>query len=106
MTQHAIIDELIKVIAGRRADSPDTSYVARMFTKGQAKLAQKVGEEGVETALALVLDDREEVIKESADLFFHLLMALEMYGVAWTEVEAELSRRLGMSGLEEKRNRT
>lgn len=100
-----IIDHLEQVIAQRRGGDPETSYVARMAHKGRAKIAQKVGEEAVETVIAAMADDRDGLIGESADLIFHLLMLLAEQGISMAEVRAELERREGISGIAEKASR-
>jgi phosphoribosyl-ATP pyrophosphohydrolase len=99
------LQTLITTIQSRKGADPATSYVAKRFAKGRTKMAQKVGEEGVELALALALDDKAEIIKESADLLFHLLIALEDAGLSLEQVLEELRAREGVSGLEEKRRR-
>ena len=99
------LDELYAIIDARRAGDPATSYVARSFAKGRAKLAQKVGEEAVETVIAAVGGDREAVIAESADLLFHLLMLWADAGVAPADVLAALEDRRGTSGIDEKARR-
>ena len=68
------LDELFAIVEARRGGDPSASYVARSFAKGRAKLAQKVGEEAVETVIAAMAGDRAAVIAESADLLFHLTM--------------------------------
>jgi phosphoribosyl-ATP pyrophosphohydrolase len=80
--------------------------VARLYGKGRQKIAQKLGEEAVETALAGVLDDRAGIISESADLLFHLMVLWADAGIAPDDIMAELTRREGLSGLEEKKRRT
>jgi len=100
-----ILEKLEQVIQSRKGSDPETSYVARLFHKGRKKIAQKVGEEGVETALAGVLDDRGEVVAESADLLFHLLVLWADMDIATEEIYAELARREGLSGIEEKNSR-
>ncbi len=97
---------LEQTIASRRAASPDESYVARLHAKGLEKIAQKVGEEGVETVIAALSGERQELIGEAADLLFHLLVLLGAKDVALEEVLAELDRREGMSGLAEKAARS
>ena len=97
---------LEQTIAARRAASPDESYVAKLHAKGLEKIAQKVGEEGVETVIAALAGDRQELIGEAADLLFHLLVLLGAKDVALEDVLAELDRREGMSGLAEKAART
>ena len=97
---------LEQTIATRRAASPDESYVAKLHAKGLEKIAQKVGEEGVETVIAAIAGERQELIGEAADLLFHLLVLLGAKDVALEEVLAELDRREGVSGLAEKAARS
>lgn len=97
---------LAGVIELRRQAAPDTSYVARLMTRGRTKIAQKVGEEAVETVVAATLNDRAAIISESADLMFHLMVLWADAGVTIDDVADELTRREGTSGIEEKRNRT
>ena len=93
-------------IARRLTASPDESYVAKLNSMGLAKIAQKVGEEAVETVIAAMSGEREELVSESADLLMHLLVLLQKKGVALEEVMAELDRREGVSGLDEKASRS
>ena len=102
----ASLEALEQRIIERKSGDPSESYVASLFAKGTSKIAQKVGEEGVEVALALVSDDKQEITKEAADLLFHLMIALEEAGLSLHDVTNELARRDGLSGLEEKRNRS
>ncbi|MCA0909741.1 phosphoribosyl-ATP diphosphatase [Qipengyuania gaetbuli] len=97
---------LEQTIAQRLGASPDESYVASLHHKGLAKIAQKVGEEAVEAVIAAVGDDRDGLVAESADLLMHLLVLLQAKGVSLAEVLAELDRREGVSGLEEKASRS
>jgi phosphoribosyl-ATP pyrophosphohydrolase len=96
------LDALEQIIRARRAGDPDTSYVARLTAKGRAKIAQKLGEEATETVIAAIQDDRAELTKEAADLVFHLLVLLADAGLSLDDVRAELARREGVSGLDEK----
>lgn len=105
MKQEEILRRLEQVIAARRDGDPKTSYVAKLFRRGRKKIAQKVGEEGVELALAGVLDDRGEVISESADLLFHMMVLWADIGVRLEEVLEALARREGVSGIDEKESR-
>lgn len=89
----------------RKSADPETSYVARLHAKGTAKIAQKVGEEAVETALAAVGEGREKVVSESADLLFHLTVLWSHLGIGPGEVMEELARREGISGIAEKASR-
>lgn len=101
---HAI-DTLFTVIESRKGADPDTSYTAKLFAKGRKKIAQKVGEEAVETALAAVSETPAAVAAESADLLYHLLVLWAETGVSPDDVWAELNRRAGVSGIEEKNSR-
>lgn len=101
----AVLDELYRVIDGRKTADPDSSYTARLFAKGRRKIAQKVGEEGVECAIAAVSEGRKEVVAESADLLYHLMVLWAEQGIAPDEVYAELQRRVGTSGITEKEAR-
>jgi len=89
----AFLARLEAVIAQRATDKPDASYTAKLLGKGLNKVAQKVGEEGVETALAGVNESDEKLAEESADLLFHLLVLLRARGVALSRVVDTLARR-------------
>ncbi|MEN3749890.1 phosphoribosyl-ATP diphosphatase [Sphingomonas sp. HF-S3] len=97
-----MLDRLEQVIRDRRQGDPATSYVAKLTARGRAKIAQKVGEEATETVIAAIRDDRAELTGEAADLIFHLLVLLADAGVTLDEVRAELARREGVSGIDEK----
>ena len=101
----ATLEQLESTIAARRAADPSTSYVASLFAKGMPKIAQKLGEEAVETVIAAVGGDRAAVIAESADLLFHLTMLWADAGVAPADVLAALEDRRGTSGIDEKARR-
>lgn len=96
---------LEQVIAARKAASPDTSYVAKLNAAGIEKIAQKLGEEATEAIIAALSGGREEVVGEAADLIFHLIVLLQARRITLDEVMAELDRREGTSGIEEKANR-
>ena len=100
-----ILDTLEAVIRERRTGDPATSYVAKLTAKGRAKIAQKLGEEAVEAAIAAVQDDRQGLTGEAADLIFHLLVLLADSGLSLDDVRAELARREGLSGIDEKASR-
>ncbi len=104
--QTEILDRLFATVSARKGEDSDTSYTARLYAKGTQKIAQKVGEEGVELALAAVLKNRDEVISESADLFYHMFVLWADAGVDPSEVYAKLAEREGLSGLDEKASRT
>lgn len=97
-----ILDRLEASIAERRVASPEDSYVASLFAKGREKMAQKVGEEATETVIAALSGDPAKLTAEAADLLFHLLVLLAEGGLSVNDVLAELERREGLSGLEEK----
>jgi phosphoribosyl-ATP pyrophosphohydrolase len=100
------LDRLWNVIQSRRGADPESSYTARLFARGRAKIAQKLGEEAVETVIEGVGDNPAALIGESADLLYHLLVLWAAAGVSPAEVAAELTRREGTSGIAEKRART
>ena len=97
---------LEQTIARRRDADPSDSYVAKLHHQGIAQIARKLGEEGVEAAIAAVSADRDEVIGEAADVLFHLLVMLDAREIRVADVFAELERREGVSGLEEKASRS
>ena len=96
------LETLYATILSRRTGDADTSYVARLTANGRDKIAQKVGEEAVETVVAAVRDDRAAIVSESADLLFHLAILWADAGVSPADITAELERREGVSGLDEK----
>ncbi|NNC58428.1 MAG: phosphoribosyl-ATP diphosphatase [Erythrobacter sp.] len=100
------LTRLEAVIADRSSAKPDESYVAKLNAKGVAAIAQKVGEEATETVIAALTGAKGDLVGESADLIFHLLVLLQARGVSLSDVFAELDRRHGVSGLEEKASRT
>lgn len=100
------LTRLEQTIASRRGASPDESYVAKLHARGLGKIAQKLGEEAVETVIAAMGGDRKELVGEAADLLFHLLVLLGAKDVSLAEVLAELDRREGVSGIAEKASRS
>jgi phosphoribosyl-ATP pyrophosphohydrolase len=98
-------DQLLATVQARRGADPSTSYVAKLSARGRAKIAQKLGEEAVETVIAAMADDRAGVVAESADLIFHLAVLLADMGLDFNDIRAELARREGLSGLDEKASR-
>jgi phosphoribosyl-ATP pyrophosphohydrolase len=99
------LERLYDVIVSRRGGDPATSHTAKLFAKGRAKIAQKMGEEAVELAIAAVSETREAMVSESADLVFHLLVLWAECGITLEDVRTELRRREGQSGIEEKKAR-
>ncbi|OHC98098.1 MAG: phosphoribosyl-ATP diphosphatase [Sphingomonadales bacterium RIFCSPLOWO2_12_FULL_63_15] len=98
----ATLHTLEQTIRQRRTADPSTSYVAKLTARGRGKIAQKVGEEAVETVIAAMAGDRDGVIGESADLLFHLIILLADLDISLDEVMDELDRREGVSGIVEK----
>jgi phosphoribosyl-ATP pyrophosphohydrolase len=96
---------LERTIIARRDADPITSYVAKLRAMGRPKMAQKLGEEAVETVIAALGGDKAELTGEAADLLFHLIALLVDCGVSLADVCAELDRREGVSGLDEKASR-
>ena len=85
--------ELEQILAARKSADPESSYTARLYAKGTKRIAQKVGEEGVEVALAAMAKDREELINESADLLYHLTVLLQNEGLQLADVVTRLRER-------------
>jgi len=100
-----VLDHLNRVVAGRKGADPGTSYTAKLFAKGPNKIAQKVGEEATEVVIAALTEGPDKVVSESADLLYHLSVLWAQMGVAPADVWAELARRFGTSGLDEKASR-
>ena len=99
------LDRLWQVIQSRCGSDPQTSYTARLFSRGRAKIAQKLGEEAIEAVIEGVGNDRAALAGESADLLYHLLVLWAAAGISPADVAAELTRREGTSGIAEKRAR-
>jgi len=93
------------ILARKNADAK-SSYVASLFVKGSKKIAQKIGEEATEVVLAASGGDSQEIISESADLLFHLLVLWAAHGVTPDDIAAELAKREGTSGIDEKAGRS
>ena len=103
-----VLLRLAAVIESRKGGDPDKSYVARLFHKGTDTILKKVGEEATETVMAAKdlavqpnADNRQALVGEFADLWFHSMVAMAHFGVSPADVVAELARREGLSGLEE-----
>ncbi len=97
MTTHTL-DQLYATILSRKGADPESSYTAKLFAKGTHKIAQKVGEEAVETVIEAVRGKKQRLAAESADLLYHLLVLWADGGVSPDEVWAELARREGLPG--------
>lgn len=105
LSHYQILDDLYNVISKRKGCNPKSSYTAKMFKKGRKKITQKFGEESVELIIEAIADDKKEAISESADVMFHFLLLLADMDIKPKEVMSELEKRLGISGIEEKKNR-
>lgn len=92
---------LAQVIESRKGGDPERSYVARLFAKGGDAILKKIGEEATEAVMAAKDGDRERIVHEMADLWFHCMIALAAFDLRPADVLAELARREGLSGLEE-----
>ncbi len=100
------LKRLEATLAQRRTAAPEASYVAKLHAGGLPVMARKVGEEGVEAAIAAISGTREELTGEAADLLFHLMVLLDARELSMDDVLAELDRREGLSGLTEKASRS
>jgi phosphoribosyl-ATP pyrophosphohydrolase len=105
MQNDDIIQSIYRVILDRKANPSENSYTASLMAKGIDKILKKVGEEASELIIAGKGGERQEIVHESADLIFHLLVLLGFHDIDPEEVYAELGRRFGVSGIEEKGSR-
>lgn len=99
------LSDLEAIVALRAKASPDESWTAKLVALGQAKAAKKLGEEAVETVIAAISNDRANLIAESADLIYHLMVVLKIADIPLQDVMNELERRTSQSGLQEKASR-
>ena len=97
-----VLDRLYAVIDSRKGADPDTSYTARLFSRGRQQIAKKLGEEAVETVIEGIRGDRPKLVAESADMLYHLLTLWAANNVKPQAVWNELARREGLSGIAEK----
>jgi phosphoribosyl-ATP pyrophosphohydrolase len=96
------LDRLAATIEARKGADPDSSWTAKLLAKGPEKCAEKFGEEAVEAIIEAIKDDKAKLTAEAADVLYHLLVMLAARGVTLADVEAELARREGRSGIAEK----
>jgi phosphoribosyl-ATP pyrophosphohydrolase len=101
-----VLDRLAELLEQRKTADPQTSYVAKLYSKGMDGILKKVGEEATETVLAAKDGDPEKIIYETADLWFHCLVMLAQAGLKPQDVLDELARREGLSGIVEKASRS
>ncbi len=105
MTDAEILKRLGEVLAARKHADPSSSYVAGLFAKGEDAILKKLAEEAAETVLAAKGGDKLQIVRETADLWFHSLVLLAWHGLKPEDVLAELRRREGISGIDEKKSR-
>ena len=100
-----ILSRLTETLAARKLAAPDSSYVAKLFHKGEDAILKKIGEEATEVILASKEGDPQHLVYEVADLWFHSMVLLAQHGLSADDVLNELARREGTSGIEEKASR-
>lgn len=100
-----ILVELARVLEERKTANPEDSYVAKLYDKGLDAILKKIGEEATETVMAAKEGNRDQIVYETADLWFHTLVLLAQQGLGPNDVLNELGRRFGISGIEEKASR-
>ena len=105
MTNDRVLTEVAAVLEARKQAAADSSYVAKLYHKGLDAILKKVGEEATETVMAAKDGDKDKIVYEVADLWFHTMVLLAQQGLHPDDVLAELERRFGTSGLVEKANR-
>lgn len=97
-----VLERLAQVLEARKSADPDASYVARLYDKGLDAILKKIGEEATETVMAAKDGEAQRIVYEVADLWFHTLVLLAHQGLQPADVLAELDRRFGLSGIQEK----
>ncbi len=100
-----ILQRLTQTIAARKGAAAETSYVAKLFSKGEDAILKKIGEEATEVLLAAKEGDKNHLVYETADLWFHCMVLLAQHGLKAEDVLTELARREGVSGITEKQSR-
>jgi phosphoribosyl-ATP pyrophosphohydrolase len=100
-----VLQQLADVLEQRKQQSADKSYVASLYAKGLDTILKKIGEEATETVIAAKSGDKQQIIYETADLWFHCMVLLAQQGLGPNDVLNELQRRFGLSGIEEKAQR-
>src|SRR3989338_4380072 len=104
-TNPDILQRLAETLEARKQASPESSYVAKLFSRGEDAILKKIGEEATELILASKAGDKSHLVYETADLWFHCMVLLEQHGVSAADVLNELARREGLSGIAEKESR-
>ena len=106
MSTHDILHRLSETLATRRHADPETSYTAKLFAGGPDSILKKIGEESAELIIAAKDGKRLNIVWESTDVIFHVLVLLAYYGLSIEDVSQEMRRREGVSGIDEKKSRT
>jgi len=106
MSTHDILHRLSDTLASRRHADPETSYTAKLFASGPDSILKKIGEESAELIMAAKDGKRLNIVWESTDLIYHILVLLSFYGMGIEDVSQEMRRREGISGIDEKNSRT
>ena len=106
MTSLTVLHRLAQTIEARKHTDPSGSYVASLLSSSEDKVLKKIAEEAAETIMAAKDNDRDQIIHETADLWFHCLVMLARYDVSPDDILSELERREGISGIEEKQLRS
>lgn len=101
-----ILKDLSAILEARKQASPESSYVAKLFSKGEDAILKKIGEEATEVIIASKSGDKSHLVYETADLWFHCMVLLAQHGLSAQDVLDELARREGVSGIAEKASRT
>ncbi|MCU7796950.1 MAG: phosphoribosyl-ATP diphosphatase [Candidatus Thiodiazotropha sp. (ex Myrtea spinifera)] len=101
-----VLQQLAQVLEERKQAEPDSSYVAKLYAKGLDAILKKIGEEATETVMAAKDGEADKIVYETADLWFHTMVLLAHQGLGPADVLQELQRRFGLSGLEEKAQRS
>ncbi|PST17746.1 phosphoribosyl-ATP diphosphatase [Rhizobium sp. JAB6] len=99
------LSDLERIVEERSKASPNESWTAKLFAAGQPKAAKKLGEEAIEAVMAAIVNDRDNLTYEAADLLYHLMVVLKIAGIPVENVMGELERRTAQSGLQEKASR-
>ncbi len=106
MSTHDILHRLSETLASRRHADPETSYTAKLFANGPDSILKKIGEESAELIMAAKDGKRLNIVRESADVIYHIMVLLAFYGMGIEDVSQEMRRREGISGIDEKKSRT
>ena len=106
MSTHDILHRLSETLASRRHADPETSYTAKLFANGPDSILKKIGEESAELIMAAKDGKRLNIVRESTDLIYHVMVLLAFYCMGIEDVSQEMGRREGISGIDEKKSRT